>query len=318
MIDRSQASALRKQAVPTSSGWRKLLTRPSSYLLIAIALAVIGLAVLWSSTGQSPSSAVERYAGGSNPPDERPGTEPVINRPLASDSAGDAVTGPAVGNAQLAPGYYLFEPGKPAKTPFPQPERQKILVPVPEEVYLYSDLAAGSAEITLAEFAARYPTSVFTEILMIKAGDDNLLTHVIDRARAGEEAALLILSELTDSGWSVAQDPEEALGFARQSARFNYALGHYQVATILMQTDGRAEQEALLHLKKAINGGFFLAMTTLADIYSNQGGIGSETRALQLYRRAADLGDREAMFKAGKIIPVSYTHLRAHETAYTI
>jgi len=303
VIDRNQASALRREAEPDSAGWRKRVPqRASSYLLIIMAVLLLGLALLWLPTGQSPTDTAEQHADATNPPNMAPGTGPATGKPLASDNNGGAAAVGADNNGQLAPGYYLFEPGKPAKTPFPQAERQEILTPVPQEVYLYSDLAAGSAEITLAEFAARYPKSVFTEILMIKAGDDNLLTNVIDRARAGEEAALLILSELTDSGWSVAQDPEEALGFARQSARFDYALGHYQVATILMQTDGRAEQEALLHLKKAINGGFFLAMTTLADIYSNQGGIESETRALQLYRRAADLGDREAMFKAGKII----------------
>jgi serine/threonine protein kinase len=303
VFDRAEVESLRRQFRKPEKWWRRFLSvRWSSPLLILLGFVMIGLVfVLLNRTGTL-GVGVESDAS-REALDKIPPKVSVTDQEILLED--ESYIGPAesVGaEAFVSPGYYFFNPDGPSRTPFQQTSRQPILLPRPEEVYFYSDLAVGAGTITLKEFAARYPKSVFTEILLIKEGDEKLLANVQFRARAGEEAAQLVLSELTDAGWGVEENAQEALALARQAARFDYALGHYQVATILMQTEGEGEQETKLHLQKGVDAEFFLAMNTRADIYWNKGGADRIERALKLYRKSAALGDRDAMFKAGKIM----------------
>jgi serine/threonine protein kinase len=300
MIDRHEAEKLRRKFRKPDKWWRRFFRYRWSYpVWILSGLLTIGLIVVLFRQNSLQNVDLKTKTS-QNIPSESALKDQRIGSSAKSKAGASGYYAEA--GAFVSPGYYYFNPDEPPRTPFQQTSRQPISIPTPEEVYLYSDLAAENAGITLKEFATRYPQSVFTEILMIKEGDDQLLANVQFRAEAGEEAAQLILSEITDAGWGMTESAVKALAQARQAARFDYALGHYQVATILMQNEGKGEQETLAHLQKAADEGLFLAMTTLADIYWNQGGAEGRERALKLYKKSADLGDREAMFKAGKLL----------------
>lgn len=108
--------------------------------------------------------------------------------------------------------------------------------------------------------------------------------------------AMLALSTLHEAGYGVARDPAKALEYARQAAERDYspaisALAHMYAGGIGIARD---EGQALSLYERAGNAGDADACVQAAALIERQSPADRGGEAVAWYRRAADLGSREA------------------------
>ncbi|WP_116364770.1 serine/threonine-protein kinase [Parahaliea mediterranea] len=179
-------------------------------------------------------------------------------------------------------------------------------LPPPGEFFAFYDAVNAGLEDREQDFVAAFPDSVFTPMLQFKRGQSpEAFAALRQRAIAGDNRAQLIVSELYDTGWGVAEDPAQALQFARQAAASGNAFARYHYAMLQLAQARNDEQrrEALGALQASADAGFYLAQTVLGNERLEGRMLGRDIDdGLALLSRAAEQGDRNALFNLARIL----------------
>ncbi|GAB3274531.1 serine/threonine-protein kinase [Parahaliea aestuarii] len=179
-------------------------------------------------------------------------------------------------------------------------------IPPPEEFFAFYDAVnAGLADLE-QDFVKAFPGSVFTQMLQFKLGQaPEAFAALRQRAAAGNSRAQVVVSELYDTGWGVAQDQSQALAHARQAATSGNAFARYHYAMLLLAQAQNDEQrrEGLRALQDSADAGFYLAQTVLGTERLEGQLPGRDIDdGLALLAAAGEQGDRNALFNLARIL----------------
>ena len=153
------------------------------------------------------------------------------------------------------------------------------------------------------DFVSTYRGSVYAAIVRVYLlGDRALLDEFRLGAQNGDLKSLLVMSDLYANGWGVSVDIERAEEYARMAQASGSQFAQAQLASLMLDrakpVAGKFSPAILRPLQRSAEGGFFLAQTLLGDIEA--GGLVSGQprlgRSVALYKKAAEQGDRNALF----------------------
>ncbi len=189
--------------------------------------------------------------------------------------------------------------------------RNQAIPPTAEAYFAFRDAIRENSPAAAERFLSRFPDGVLSDIIRVHLLEQGaLIPEFLSRAEQGEIQAQLLVSELFATGWGVAEDPVAARYWAREAAQGNesefaqYHLGALYLAEARSGNSVNSELlgEAVPLLQSSAEQGFFLAETLLATLYFDGLGVPQDiSRSIALFERAADQGDRNAMFNLGQI-----------------
>ena len=182
------------------------------------------------------------------------------------------------------------------------------LQPSPAEFFAYRDLLEKPDNQSARDFVSTYKGSVYAAVVRVYLlGERALLDELRLGAQNGDLKSLLVMSDLHANGWGVSIDIERAEEYARIAQASGSQFAQAQLASLMLDrakpVAGKFSPAILRPLQRSAEGGFFLAQTLLGDIES--GGLVSGQprldRSVALYKKAAEQGDRNALFNLARV-----------------